>query len=115
MPILFFGNFRLVDFLNAVTGWNMDIPEALQTGARIQTLRQLFNVREGIMPTAIKLPPRLVGLPPKDEGPLAGITIDIASLSREYWKAMGWEPETGIPTEDTIERLSLAELVREHG
>jgi aldehyde:ferredoxin oxidoreductase len=115
MPVLFSGNFRLLDFLNAVTGWNMDIPEALETGARIQTLRQLFNFREGINPTAITLPPRLAGLPPKKEGPVAGVTIDIATMSREYWKAMGWNPETGVPTDTTIKRLELAELVREHG
>ena len=93
----------------------MDIPEALETGARIQTLRQLFNFREGINPTAITLPPRLAGLPPKKEGPVAGVTIDIATMSREYWKAMGWNPETGVPTDTTIKRLELAELVREHG
>jgi aldehyde:ferredoxin oxidoreductase len=115
MPVLFAGNFRLLEFLNAVTGWNMDLSEALQTGARIQTLRQLFNVREGVMPTAITLPARLVGLPPKAEGPVAGVTIDIARMSQEYWKAMGWDPVTGIPSDATIDRLGLTELVREHG
>ncbi|MGD9229070.1 MAG: aldehyde ferredoxin oxidoreductase family protein, partial [Desulfobacterales bacterium] len=50
MPMMFFGNFPLVEFFNAVTGWNLDIAEVLTTGSRIQTLRQSFNIREGIQP-----------------------------------------------------------------
>jgi aldehyde:ferredoxin oxidoreductase len=114
-PLIFFGNYPLIDFLNAVTGWNMDMEEALVTGARIQTLRQAFNIREGIEAFEIKLPSRLVGLPPQSEGPLKGITIDVATLSTEYRKAMGWEPETGDPSKDTLQRLGLMELVNSFG
>ncbi len=114
MPVIYFGNYPLLDFLNAVTGWDVDIAEALETGARIQTLRQSFNIREGIKPSEIKLPPRLVGLPPKSEGPLGGITIDIDSLAFEYRKAMGWDPETGSPSQNTMERLGIKELIENH-
>ncbi len=113
-PVIFFGNFPLLDFFNAVTGWELSMSEALETGARIQTLRQVFNLREGIKPSQIRLPDRMAGIPPKSEGPLAGVTIDIDSLAYEYRKAMGWDPETGHPTEDTLERLGLQELVKKH-
>ncbi|TET88146.1 MAG: aldehyde ferredoxin oxidoreductase [Desulfobacteraceae bacterium] len=109
-PTIFFGNYPLLDFLNAVTGWGMDISEALEAGARIQTLRQAFNIREGLSPCEIKLPPRMAGIPPKGEGPLAGITIDIDSLRSEYYKAMGWDPGTGYPSGTTLERLGIKEL-----
>lgn len=109
-PVIFFGNYPLLDLLNAVTGWGMDMAEALEAGARIQTLRQAFNLREGISPREIKLPPRMAGVPPKSEGPLAGITIDIDSLASEYRRAMGWDPDTGYPTEATLERLGLKEF-----
>ena len=109
-PVIFFGNYPLLEFLNAVTGWGMDMAEALETGARIQTLRQAFNLREGIGPREIKLPTRMAGVPPKSEGPLAGITIDIDSLASEYRKAMGWDPDTGYPTEATLGRLGLKEF-----
>jgi len=109
-PVIFFGNYPLLEFLNAVTGWGMDMAEALETGARIQTLRQAFNLREGIEPREIKLPPRMAGVPPKSDGPLAGITIDIDSLASEYRKAMGWDPDSGHPTEATLERLGLKEF-----
>ncbi|MBW1675441.1 MAG: aldehyde ferredoxin oxidoreductase family protein [Deltaproteobacteria bacterium] len=109
-PTIFFGNYPLLDFLNAVTGWDMDISEALETGARIQTLRQAFNIREGLSPREIKLPTRMAGIPPKGEGPLAGITIDIDSLRSEYYKAMGWDPGTGYPSGTTLDRLGIKEL-----
>jgi len=111
-PVIFFGNYPLLEFLNAVTGWDMDIKELLETGARIQTLRQCYNTREGLDPSKIKLPPRLAGIPPKEDGPLSDITIDIDSLASEYRKAMGWDPNTGHPTEATLERLGLKELVK---
>jgi len=113
-PVIFFGNYPLLEFVNAVTGWDMDINEALETGARIQTLRQAFNLREGIKPAEIKLPPRMAGIPPKDEGPLAGITIDTDTLASEYHKAMGWDPKTGQPIETTLERLGLKKLTEDY-
>jgi aldehyde:ferredoxin oxidoreductase len=114
-PVIFFGNFPLLEFFNAVTGRNMNMEEALETGARIQTLRQCFNIREGIKPSDVKLPLRLAGLPPKEEGPLAGITIDIDSLAHEYRKAMGWDPHSGVPADATLEKLGLRALIEKHG
>jgi len=110
-PVVFSGIFPLLDFVNAVTGWNISMKEALETGARIQTLRQLFNIREGIEPSQTCLPDRLAGIPPKSEGPLKGITIDIDTLTKEYRKAMGWDADTGQPTKQILQRLGLIGLV----
>ena len=78
-------------------------------------MRKCFNVREGIDPADVKLPPRMAGIPPKDDGPLKGITIDVDSLTEEYHKAMGWEPKTGVPSQETLKKLELEELVAKHG
>jgi aldehyde:ferredoxin oxidoreductase len=115
MPFMFFGNYPLIELLNAVTGWDMDVAEALTAGARIQTLRQSFNVREGITAGDVRLPDRMAGRPPLDEGPLAGVTIDVESLARDYREAMGWDPGTGVPARETLEALGLADLVRKFG
>ena len=112
---MFANNYPLLELLNAVTGWDMDTKKALETGARIQTLRQCFNLREGIKPSGINLPARMVGLPPKDDGPLAGVTIDIQSLAHEYRKALGWDPDNGYPSDATLERLGLKTLMENHG
>lgn len=115
MPLMFFGNFPFVDFLNAVTGWDLDTAQVLTAGARIQTLRQSFNIREGLQPADIKMPQRMVGRPPHAEGPVAGVTLDVDSLAREYRQAMGWDPQTGQPESSVLEELELAELVKAHG
>ncbi len=112
---IFSGVFPLLDFLNAVTGWNISMKETLETGARIQTLRQMFNIREGIDPAKIRLPNRLAGIPPKNEGPLKDITVDIDSLVKEYRKAMAWNADSGEPTESCITKLGLRDLVNLYG
>jgi aldehyde:ferredoxin oxidoreductase len=115
MPLMFFGNFPLVEFFNAVTGFDSDISEVLSTGARIQTLRQAFNIREGLQPSDVKIPGRMTGRPPQAEGPVAGVTLDIDRLATEYRQAMGWDPQSGQPQKRSLEKLGLAELVKTYG
>ena len=115
MPFMFFGNYPLVDLLKAVTGWDLDVAEALHTGARIQALRQSFNLREGVTAGQVRLPDRMTGRPPQAQGPLAGVTVDVDNLAREFRAAMGWDAETGVPTADTLKDLGLTELVKRFG
>ena len=114
MPVVFSGCYPLLELINAVTGWDMSLSEALGTGARIQTLRQLFNVREGITPADVQLPDRMAGIPPQSAGPLEGVTVDIDTLTREYREAMEWDTNTGKPTEACLTRLGLLELVKKY-
>jgi len=115
MPFMFFGNYPLIDLLNAVTGWGMDVAEALQTGARIQALRQSFNLREGVTADRVRLPDRMTGRPPQADGPTAGVTVDVDNLAREFRAAMGWDAETGVPTAETLSKLGLTDFVKRHG
>ncbi|MGB2876548.1 MAG: aldehyde ferredoxin oxidoreductase family protein [Dehalococcoidales bacterium] len=112
MPVVISDCYPLIEFLNAVTGWDMSVSEALETGERIQTLRQLFNVREGILPSDICLPKRMAGIPPHGSGPLEGVTIDIDTLAKEYREAMEWDPVTGKPSEACLTRLGLKRLMK---
>jgi aldehyde:ferredoxin oxidoreductase len=115
MPMMFFGNFPLIEFFNAVTGWDLAVREVLSTGARIQTLRHCFNMREGVRPADVRLPDRMAGRPPHAEGPVAGVTIDVDSLAREYRQAMGWDPDSGRPQATTLDELGLKNLVESYG
>jgi aldehyde:ferredoxin oxidoreductase len=114
-PLMFFGNFPFVDFFNAVTGWDLSVAEVLTTGARIQTLRQCFNVREGLQPSDVKLPARMTGRPPQKDGPVADVTLDIDNLAHEYRQAMGWDTESGRAQESTLKKLGLTQLIKSHG
>lgn len=94
-------------FLSAVTGWDIDMGECQQTGERIGTLRHLFNLREKVNPLAFDVPGRMVGRPPLGGGPLAGITIELETMVREYVELMGWDLQTAVPSLERLEALGL--------
>jgi aldehyde:ferredoxin oxidoreductase len=96
----------LIAYINAVTGWNLSLYEAMRIGERNNTLARLFNAREGFTPADDTLPGRLhegIG-----NGALKGERIDpeqFLAARRLYYEMAGWDPETGRPT-----RAKLAEL-----
>jgi aldehyde:ferredoxin oxidoreductase len=106
-------NWRVFDYLNAATGWNKTPDEYMLIGKRVQTLRQMFNVRQGVDPTAFKMPDRLAGVPPLKTGVNAGKTIPIEAMVKRHWQLFGWDRETGIPLPETIQELGLDRLVKE--
>ncbi|MDF2521817.1 MAG: aor1 [Clostridia bacterium] len=106
-------HFRVFDYLNAATGWNKTPDEYMEIGRRMQTLRQMFNIREGIEPVSFKLHDRLAGVPPLKEGPNAGKTLPILDMMKGHWRAFGWDGDTGAPTSETITKLQLDKLIKE--
>jgi aldehyde:ferredoxin oxidoreductase len=99
--------FPIHDFLNAVTGFEKTVDEYFEIGRRIQTLRQMFNIKQGIDPKSLAAHPRSSGQPPLVDGVLQGRSFDLAEMIQDYWKMMGWDPETGIPNEETLASLEL--------
>jgi ferredoxin len=83
----------------------------MEVGRRIQTLKQLFNIKQGIDPLSLKVSPRVVGEPPLTEGPNRGRSFDLEKMMKDYWQEIGWERETGKPTAETIEELGLKAVV----
>jgi aldehyde:ferredoxin oxidoreductase len=108
----------LLEFINAVTGWDMTLDELCAAGERVANLRQAFNLREGLNPLDWPVCGRLVGKPPLTEGPLAGVTIDQEAVNREFLEAMDWDLKTMMPSEEKLLELGLddvAELLRPGG
>lgn len=103
----------LPDQLSAVTGWKYSLEDLYPIGERIGTLRHLFNLREGLNPLLRRIPDRMVGVPPQDEGPLEGVTVDYRTQIREYLELIGWDPKTTVPSADSLRVLGLDELVDE--
>ncbi len=99
--------YPIVDFINAVTGWDLDGDEYYKIGKRLLNLRKAFNVREGVLPNDSKMPPRTIGNPPLTEGPLKNITVDMDALEKELYQIMGWDRETGGPTSETLKDMEL--------
>ena len=73
------------------------------------TLRQAFNIREGLKAKDFSFPERLTK--PPTVGSFAGHSIDFNKLRASYHKAMGWDAETGYPSKQCLTELGLQELV----
>jgi aldehyde:ferredoxin oxidoreductase len=99
---------KVVDFVNAATGWEMTDWEFMKVGERANTMSRLFNYREGFTAADDALPPRM--FEPLENGPLEGESIDRAEFEaakRTYYQIAGWDPDTGAPTEAKLAELDL--------
>ena len=101
----------LFAFFNAATGFEFSPDEYMEMGRRSQTLRQLFNLKQGISPRDFFIPARMRGEPPLSNGPLRGRSVPLEKKVELHWEAMGWDGQTGIPTLETLARLGLGDIV----
>ncbi|MHC4933416.1 MAG: aldehyde ferredoxin oxidoreductase family protein [Planctomycetota bacterium] len=86
------------ELLHLVTGADLDLREV---GARVCTLRKIFNIRAGWRPEDDTLPARLLA------GPLTPESL--ADMIRQYYRARDW-PAEGLVPPDTAEKMSLGGL-----
>jgi aldehyde:ferredoxin oxidoreductase len=98
------------DLLSAVTGWDIDMAECLETGERIEVVRHLFGLRQGHNPLRVRVPPRVMGDPPLETGPTAGVTVDVTELRDTYLELMEWDPQSTMPGQSRLKELGLAGL-----
>jgi aldehyde:ferredoxin oxidoreductase len=97
------------EMLSASTGWDINAAELLLIGERVHNLQRLFNVREGFRRDDDQLPERVMSIPEfgiykNQENCVIG---DYQALLDEYYIASGWDPDTGIPTENKLKELGL--------
>jgi aldehyde:ferredoxin oxidoreductase len=100
----------LFEYLNLATGLSLDPARYLEIGRRIQTMRQAFNVREGLEPGSFIMHDRMAGVPPLGSGPLSGKSVPIRDMVREYWRAIGWDPATGIPGREAMDAQGIGKV-----
>jgi aldehyde:ferredoxin oxidoreductase len=94
--------------VEAVTGWSTSLYELLELGERSNTMARVFNVREGLTPEDDNLPDRLYEV--LEEGTPGEKRIsreDVGAALRNYYGAMGWDPQTGVHTEGRLGFLGL--------
>ena len=96
--------YPLFELIEAVFGWKMDLHDYHEIGWRIQTLRQMFNAREGAI--RLEIPKRMLNDPPMKKGPLKNKAVAISDMVNSYFKEMGFN-ERGIPKEETLKKLGL--------
>jgi aldehyde:ferredoxin oxidoreductase len=100
-----------LECVNAATGWNLTVDEALDTGRRVINLLRMFNFRHGLDPNLEAPSPRYSSTPV--DGPAQGISIaeHFDWMKQNYWKLMGWDTKTGRPLPETLKELGLEELI----
>jgi aldehyde:ferredoxin oxidoreductase len=103
-------NIPAFEWVNASTGWDYSNDDYLVTGERIWTIRQAFNVREGIHPKQLLMHPRAQGNPPLEKGPLAGVTLDMHTMLTEFFREFGWDYDKGLPDIERLDDLGLDEV-----
>jgi aldehyde:ferredoxin oxidoreductase len=101
----------IFEWMNAATGWNRTPGEYIEVGRRIQTLKQLFNIKHGIDPLSLKPSPRSVGDPPLTQGPNKERSFDLDKMLRDYWQEIGWDRNSGNPTAETVDALGLKDII----
>lgn len=101
--------------INAATGWNLSIEDALKIGERATNMARIFNSREGFSRKDDVLPERLFqGL---ENGALQGLAMPREEFEQALtilYDLKGWDTETGYPTRERLDALSLgwaAEMV----
>ncbi len=94
--------------INLTTGWDMTIDDLLEIGERAVNLYRLFNAREGFTSKDDDLPERI--FMKLENGALEGQSIDREAFLKarsQLYALKGWDPDTGIPTREKLETLSL--------
>lgn len=107
---------HLAQAISGVTGVEFSVQDILAVGERAQTLARLYNLREGFTAEDDKLPGRVMRA--FETGPLAGIEVTPEAFNwarRRYYELMGWDPDSGVPSQACLERLSLTPMLRAAG
>ena len=109
---ILFGGVKLtpiLEWFNAVTGWETSQAEFLRTGERIYNLKRMYNVRCGITRKDDVVPTRMLR-EKRREGGSAENLPPFSEMLDEYYKYRGWD-QNGIPTRTKLDELGLAGVV----
>jgi aldehyde:ferredoxin oxidoreductase len=98
------------ELLQATTGWKITGEEVRLIGERIVNLERLFIAREGITRRDDTLPRRFLEEPLSEAcGSSAGSVLELEPMLDEYYRARGWDVESGLPTTEKLQELGLSE------
>ncbi len=100
---------QTVDLITAITGWETNVWELMKTAERGLTMARVFNLREGLTRADDVLPPRMATHQVSGsmgEEPVTPQALDKAVSM--FYGMMGWDPQTGAPTQAKLDELDIA-------
>ncbi|NOX34559.1 MAG: hypothetical protein GXP56_12655 [Deltaproteobacteria bacterium] len=95
----------LLECLNFVTGWSMEMEEMLKAGKRMFNLKRMYNIECGITARDDRLPGRLSDEVLK-EGGTKGNCPDMDTMINDYYTFRGWD-KNGIPGREVLKELGI--------
>ncbi len=102
---------KMVQMVEAITGWDTSLWELLKVGERAVTMARVFNMREGFGRKDDTWPERL--FQPMEGGPTDGRTVERKEFDAAldlYYGMMGWDTDTGTPIRAKLWELNLGWL-----
>ena len=93
-----------------VTGEDYDYAALMQVGERVNNLQRLFNLAAGFTAQDDRLPERQL----RGVATVHRDVIPLAEMIQEYYAFRGWDEE-GVPTEEKLLELGLAQMSAEKG
>ncbi|MCP4151210.1 MAG: hypothetical protein GY757_25930, partial [bacterium] len=97
--------------LSAGMGREITAEELIHAASRITAQERAFAVREGLSRENDTLPKKLINY--RMPGTWPDDKIDPQSLERmknEYYAAMAWDSESGVPTRETLDAYGLSDV-----
>jgi len=107
---------KLVEVVNAVTGWDTDMTEILAVGERRLNKLRAFKSREVIGRESDTLPKKMFKRP-LEGGRSDGYALDEKEWEaalEDYYRLCDWDVETGHPSLKKMESLGLGWVVAEN-
>ena len=101
----------MCDAVNAATGWNINVEDAMTVGRRAVNLAKIFNLRNGIGAELDRPSPRYGSTPIDGVAEGKSIMAHWDDMLRNYYNLMGWDEHTGEPLPETLKKLGLDSIV----
>ena len=98
--------------LAQAVGWEgMDTREGFMVGERIANLMRIVYGRRGFRKSdEFDISPRHLETTTEGTGSERGIMEYLPAMVDDYYRRMGWDVDTGLPTNETLERLGMSEF-----
>lgn len=112
LVLCFFANVppeTVVKLINSACGYNWKIADMMRAGERGWTIKRAINNRLGLTAKNDQLPELLLK-PYADD--IRGFAPEFDEMLQAYYQARGWDPETGYPTREKLDELSLTWLIQ---
>ena len=103
-----YGPMEVLDYCKYGIGWDVTLEGLQEVGERRINMMRLFNAKIGYDRKDDVLPKKAFIPVEYGDGEVAKITQEeYENALTKYYEYMGWDPESGNPTPETVKRLSL--------